>query len=212
MTPTDPSLEEYIGKRDFTRTPEPRGHRGGRSRGPISFVVQKHAAGRLHYDLRLELDGVLKSWTIPRGPSLDPGQKRLAIQVEDHPLDYAGFEGVIPPDEYGAGEVIVWDNGTYSPENEGTLFFQDRGEAQEKARAGLARGRLSLFLWGKKLVGGWDLVRTGGHDRWWLFVKKDDEFADPGQDVLEQDHSVLSGLSVEDLAGGLQQGAPGQAA
>lgn len=180
--------------------------------GPISFVIQKHAARRLHYDLRLELDGALKSWAIPRGPSLNPLVRRLAVMVEDHPLDYATFEGVIPEGEYGAGEVIVWDNGVYSPEDEGTLFFQDRSEAQAKARAGLVEGHLNLFLWGKKLVGGWTLVKIGGRCNLWLFTKVDDDFADAGVDVLEDDRSVVSDLTVEELRTRSRSGEPNQAA
>jgi bifunctional non-homologous end joining protein LigD len=133
-------LEKYREKRDFERTPEPPpGEAAGE--GALMFIVQKHDATRLHYDFRLEFDGVLKSWPIPKGPSLNPHDKRLAVMVEDHPLDYASFEGVIPKGEYGGGPVIVWDAGTYSPDEEG-LVFGDRHEADRQMREGLAKGKL----------------------------------------------------------------------
>src|SRR5438105_4626969 len=164
-------LEEYRRKRHFDRTPEPRGKRGVRGRA-LRFVVHEHAASHLHYDFRLELNGVLKSWAVPKGPSLDPGQKRLAVQVEDHPLEYGSFEGVIPKGEYGAGQVIVWDRGTWTP----------RGDA----RADLERGNLKFDLAGEKLAGGWALVRMGGRFAasaarpQWLLVKEKDEHARSG--------------------------------
>src|SRR5918992_3754989 len=126
-------LSKYDEKRDFQRTPEPPGKLKS-SGGPLTFVVQKHAARRLHYDFRLEGDGVLKSWAVPNGPSLNPADKRLAVQTEDHPLDYASFEGVIPRGEYGGGQVIVWDNGTYSPDEGGKLSFDNRAEAEDRVR------------------------------------------------------------------------------
>src|SRR5213595_1519224 len=155
------ALEEYRRKRDFRKTPEPAGVAASHEKpGPaLSFVIQKHAARRLHYDFRLELDGVLKSWAVPKGPSLDLHDKRMAIEVEDHPFAYGSFEGVIPPKQYGAGEVIVWDCGVYSPD-EGGLWFDDREEAERHVRQGLANGKLSIQLRGEKVKGSFALVKT----------------------------------------------------
>src|SRR5436309_2931182 len=155
-------LVEYRRKRDFRQTPEPSGSPSPsrRERDRI-FVIQKHAARRLHYDFRLELDGTLKSWAIPKGPSLDPSEKRLAVQVEDHPLEYANFEGNIPEKQYGAGEVIVWDRGNWIPVDD--------------PRAGYRDGRLKFHLDGEKLHGGWALVRMRGRTSAgkenWLLIK-----------------------------------------
>ena len=192
-------LEEYGKKRDFARSPEPGPERQGVDEGPLTFVIQKHAARRLHYDFRLELDGVLKSWSVPKGPSLNPKEKRLAVLVEDHPLDYASFEGVIPRGQYGAGQVIVWDSGTYSPDEDGRLSFHDRGEAGERLRRALAAGKLSVSLRGHKLRGSWALVKTKTD---WLLIKHQDEFADPARDIRDDDRSVHSGLSIDDLKAG----------
>src|SRR2546430_9830588 len=148
-------IETYNRKRDFAKTKEPRGRRL-KGKGD-SFVVQKHEASRLHWDFRLELDGVLKSWAVPKGPALDPNEKRLAVQVEDHPYDYASFEGVIPPGQYGAGEVIVWDCGVYSPDEGGAIWFHDRGQAEREVREGLNKGKLSIQLRGEKLKGSFAL-------------------------------------------------------
>ena len=134
-------------------------------------MVQKHAARRLHYDFRLELDGVLKSWPVPRGPSLDPDEKRLAVMVEDHPLDYATFEGVIAHGNYGAGHVIVWDAGVYSPDEGGHLSFGDRDEAEQRTREALEAGKLSFTLRGRKLQGSWTLVKTARNPNEWLLIK-----------------------------------------
>lgn len=198
-----PIMDEYGAKRDFTRTPEPEPQVSERE-GPLIFVVQKHAARRLHYDLRLELDGVLKSWAMPSGPSLDPKTKRLAVMVEDHPLDYGSFEGVIPPGEYGAGQVIVWDHGTYSPEGEGQLFFHDRQEAERRMKEGLSQGKVSFVMRGSRLKGSWTLVKLKGGPKDWLMIKHHDEFAQSAPDVLAEGTSILSGVDIEDLkAGGL---------
>lgn len=187
------SLADYRKKRDFSATHEPRG-RSARKTGN-SFVIQKHAARRLHYDLRLELDGVLKSWAVTRGPSLAPGEKRLAIRVEDHPLDYRNFEGVIPKGQYGAGKVIVWDRGVWIPEGD--------------PHQGLAKGHLEFELKGKKLRGRWRLVRMarkphGKHDNW-LLIKGEDEFAraPEDEDILEEKpRSVKTGHAIGDVAEG----------
>lgn len=195
-------LREYRDKRDFHKTGEPPGAKSP-TQGPPIFVVQKHAARRLHYDLRLEVGGVLKSWAIPKGPSLDPAQKRLAAQVEDHPIDYASFEGRIPEGEYGAGEVIVWDSGTYTPEDSSGLSFPNGKQAQTVITSGLANGKISFVLNGQKLKGSWTLVKVRGRDKDWLLIKHRDEHARPGYDILTEDRSVLSGRTVEELRQGI---------
>ncbi len=189
------SLESYKRKRNFSRTPEPRGA-GPAEAGSkaLSFVVQKHAARRLHYDFRLELDGVLLSWAVPKGPSCRPGEKRLAMQTEDHPLEYGGFEGVIPEGEYGAGSVLVWDQGTWEP--------------VEDPHRGLEKGHLSFVLRGKKLAGAWDLVRIRGREpgegrRTWLLLKRRDEDACAPEDdepVERRPDSVLTGRNLAEVA------------
>jgi DNA ligase D-like protein (predicted 3'-phosphoesterase) len=183
-------LEHYRSKRDFRRSPEPSGKHTARKGGrePI-FVVQEHAASSLHFDFRLEVNGVLKSWAVPKGPSTDPRDKRLAVQVEDHPLDYADFEGVIG-EGYGAGEVIVWDTGPYRSLTEGPL------------EAAIENGHLSVWLDGEKLRGGWTLQRTGhGPKPRWLLIKRHDEGADARRNpVSTQPESVRSGRTIEDLA------------
>ena len=189
-------LDKYAAKRKFTKTPEP-GPKVVERSGPLLFIVQKHAARRLHYDFRLELDGVLKSWAVPKGPSLVPGEKRLAVEVEDHPFDYASFEGVIPEKEYGAGNVIVWDCGVYSPDEGGEYSFGNREEAEERLRRELKAGKLSIFLRGEKLKGSFALVRTST-DKQWLLIKHKDRFA--GVDtLLAQNTSVLSGATLDDV-------------
>ncbi len=189
-------LAEYHRKRDFRRTPEPRGS-AAKARGKPaagSYVIQKHDATRLHYDFRLELDGVLKSWAVPKGPSLDPAEKRLAVEVEDHPLEYGGFEGVIPRGEYGGGTVVLWDRGRWRPQGD--------------AGKDLAAGKLKFELEGEKLSGGWNLVRLRGREGEdgrtnWLLIKEDDEQARPHSqgDVLEErPESVISGRSIDEVA------------
>jgi DNA ligase D-like protein (predicted 3'-phosphoesterase) len=182
------ALEDYGRKRDFRRTPEPKGGSRGRRSKAASFVIQKHAASRLHYDFRLEVDGVLKSWAVPKGPACDPSQKRLAVPTEDHPLAYAGFEGVIPAGQYGAGRVIVWDRGTYR-----SLSNVPMAEA-------LASGHVTFELDGEKLKGNWALTRwKTGNNESWLLVKMTDEHADPKGDVTTKDRSVLSGRTLEQV-------------
>jgi len=191
------ALERYAAKRTFTRTPEPPAKAAEARRGPLLFVVQKHAARQLHYDFRLELDGVLKSWAVPKGPSLDVHDKRMAVAVEDHPFDYASFEGVIPAKQYGAGNVIVWDCGVYSPDEGGQHFYMDRARAEEDVRKGLAAGKLSVFLRGEKLKGSFALVKTKTGNQW-LLIKHNDAFAQVN-DVLARPRSVLSDLSLDEL-------------
>ena len=194
-------LDKYRSKRDFTGTREPKPSTKP-GMGGLRFVVQKHAARRLHYDVRLELDGVLKSWAVPKGPSLNPHDKRLAVMVEDHPLDYGEFEGVIADGNYGAGQVIVWDAGVYSPDEDGSLAFDYRESAQERVRKGLESGKLSMSFRGRKLRGSWTLVKSRRGPNEWLLIKHKDDYADPSTDVLADEHSILSGLTVEDLQSG----------
>ena len=179
------SLKDYQKKRHFTKTPEP-GPKKKTTRTGRIFVIQKHRASHLHYDFRLEADGVLKSWAIPKGPSLDPSVKRLAMQVEDHPVDYAKFEGVIPEGEYGGGTVMVWDYGTYEPEN------------TEDVSAAIRKGELKFSLKGKKLMGSWALVHT--RDRQWLLIKHRDYYA-ADVDVAEvAPASILTRRTLAEIA------------
>jgi bifunctional non-homologous end joining protein LigD len=187
------ALETYRKRRKFDVTAEPRGHKG--RRGGNRFVIQKHAANRLHYDMRLELDGVMKSWAVTRGPSLDPSEKRLAVQVEDHPIEYNSFEGTIPQGEYGGGTVMIWDRGRWIPE----------GDPHE----GYAKGRLDFVLKGEKLHGRWHLVRMRSRERDrrdnWLLIKGKDEASRSGrgEDVLrEQPLSAATGRSMDEIAEG----------
>jgi bifunctional non-homologous end joining protein LigD len=188
-------LKEYNKKRDFKKTAEPKAG-ASKDKDHLIFVVQKHDATRLHYDFRLEMDGVLKSWAVPKGPMLDPKVKHLAMMVEDHPFDYLNFEGIIPEGEYGGGTVIIWDEGTYEP------IEPIKGKkAQEKALLKqLASGQLKIKLHGEKLNGEFALVKTHGMgDNAWLMIKHKDEFA-TGEDVTKQDQSVLSGKTIETMA------------
>ncbi|MBI1943108.1 MAG: DNA ligase D [Betaproteobacteria bacterium] len=194
---TKEKLSEYSAKRSFAATPEPAPALAEARHGPLLFVVQQHSARRLHYDFRLECDGVLKSWAVPRGPSLDPGEKRLAVQTEDHPYEYASFEGVIPAGQYGAGEVIVWDCGVYSPDEGGDTWFHDRKRAEQMVREGIEKGKLSILLRGEKLKGSFALVRTRSGKEW-LLLKHRDRYAQQA-DVTQRNRSVLSGAAVEDL-------------
>lgn len=181
-------LEKYNKKRDFRKTPEPKGE--SKQKSGNTYVIQKHKASRLHYDLRLQIGDVLASWAVPKGPSYNPADKRLAVRVEDHPLDYAGFEGTIPEDEYGGGTVMIWDKGTW----------ECRGNPEE----GLENGKISFSIHGKKLKGDWALVKMkgkkGGKDNWLFFKEKDGE-EDPEYDVTgEETGSAESGRTLEEIA------------
>ena len=198
----DSKLSKYHAKRDFTKTAEPRGQSSPTTGKRLRFVIQKHAATRLHYDLRLELDGVFKSWAVTRGPSLDPQDKRLAVEVEDHPLDYGDFEGTIPKGQYGGGTVLLWDRGYWEPEG---------NETPEEA---LAKGDLKFTLEGKRLHGSWVLVRmkndrTGGKRTNWLLIKHRDAFSRDGNGdaILADDTSIASGRTMAAIAEGKGQGA-----
>jgi bifunctional non-homologous end joining protein LigD len=198
-------LSTYNRKRNFRVTPEPPG-KAGAARGAGSFVVQKHAAKRLHYDFRLEWEGVLLSWAIPKGPSLDPSVKRLAIHVEDHPIEYNRFEGTIPAGEYGGGTVMIWDYGTYTAAG-------NEGEPEAAVRAGYRKGELKFELRGKRLRGSWVLVRTKGRGArarqdQWLLIKHRDEAADPDVDPTEAyQTSARTGRTLEEIAQGKGKGA-----
>lgn len=181
-------LSPYQKKRDFSKTPEPRDSRVHHEQKP-HFVVQKHASRSTHYDFRLEDEGVLKSWAIPKGPSTDPHDKQLALETEDHPLDYAHFEGIIPPGNYGAGSVIIWDQGTFT--NLKDIPF---------SRA-LKNGEATFTLHGKKLKGNYALIRTNYQGRKsWLLIKMKDDYARAGYSIThEQPKSVVSGKTIEEL-------------
>ncbi|MGC9974904.1 MAG: DNA polymerase ligase N-terminal domain-containing protein [Gaiellaceae bacterium] len=166
------------------------------AREPLRFVVHKHQASQLHYDLRLELDGLLKSWAVPKGPSLEPGDKRLAMMVDDHPLDYRHFEGVIPDGDYGAGTVMIWDEGTFL-----ALDESDREGSEQAFRRGLERGQFTFIVSGEKLKGEFALVRFArAGEKTWLLIKKRDQFAS-SEDVTGLDRSVRSGRSMEEIRG-----------
>ena len=186
------SLKEYRKKRTFSETPEPSGRTRTRPRSkhPI-FVVQKHEAKRLHYDFRLEIGGVLASWAIPKGPSLNTAERRLAMQTEDHPIEYASFEGVIPEGQYGAGTVMIWDMGTFETEPD--------GEAEEQ----LERGELKFRLEGEKLHGGFALIRSAGAgEKRWFLIKRKDEYADRSWKTDCYPRSALTDRTMEEIASG----------
>jgi bifunctional non-homologous end joining protein LigD len=198
-----PDLEQllrYQQKRDFTQTAEPAGGVAPEA-GDLTFVIQQHAATRLHWDFRLEVNGVLVSWAIPKGPSLNPKDKRVAAHVEDHPFDYGSFEGVIPKGNYGAGQVIVWDNGTYSPDEKGVFSWGDKAEGSRRILDEMAKGKVSITMRGKKMHGSWTLVQIKSDPKSWLLIKHRDEYAST-RDILEEDRSVISGLTLQDLKEG----------
>lgn len=186
-------LEEYVAKRDFAATPEPAGAEPVPREGEPVYVVHKHAARALHYDLRLEIGGVLASWAVPKGPSLDPADKRLAVHVEDHPFEYGSFEGVIPAGEYGGGTVMIWDRGTFAPAGD--------------PRAMIAKGHIKFALTGAKLTGAWALVRMKSRPdesrENWLFIKERDEHVRSRRefDVLEAEpDSAATGRTMDEIA------------
>jgi bifunctional non-homologous end joining protein LigD len=211
MAPRKPTareqLAEYRKKRDFRKTAEPEGRPGAKraKARKLAFVVQKHAASHLHFDLRLELDGVMKSWAVPKGPAPDPAIKRLAMQVEDHPVEYNEFEGTIPAGEYGGGTVMLWDRGWYEPE---------RGGGEDGVREGYRKGDLKVVFHGKRMKGSWVLVRTRG---WgggggsggkpsWLLIKHRDEHAESGDALVERyTTSVVSKRSMEAIGGAVKR-------
>jgi bifunctional non-homologous end joining protein LigD len=197
-------LTEYRRKRDFRKTAEPEGSaRPKKHLRKLEFVIQKHAASRLHFDLRLELDGVMKSWAVPKGPAPDPSIKRLAMQVEDHPIEYNTFEGTIPQGEYGGGTVMLWDRGWYEPE---------KGSGEDGVRDGYRKGDLKVVFHGKRMKGSWVLVRTrgwgggggsgSGDKPSWLLIKHRDEHAEPGDALVERHTtSVVSKRTMEQIGG-----------
>src|SRR6476620_3810783 len=188
------SLSTYKKKRSFSKTPEPTGGKSGDI--SLKFVIQKHDASHLHYDFRLEMQGVLKSWAVPKGPSTDPSVKRLAMMVEDHPMDYRDFEGIIPEGNYGAGTVIVWDEGTYHPIDP----KHDKKSQEKQLLSLLEKGDLKFVLNGKKLKGEFVLVHTKGRgDNSWLLIKHRDKYAS-ADDITEKDKSVQSGKTIEKIA------------
>ncbi len=190
-------LAKYRAKRDFEKTQEPSGASAVRKGEYPRFVIQKHDASRLHYDLRLEHDGVFKSWAVTKGPSLNPKDKRLAVEVEDHPLDYGDFEGTIPKGEYGGGTVMLWDRGFWLP------------EGTDDVDAALRKGELKFVLAGDKLQGGWVLVRlkndrdgSGKRNNWLLIKHKDDWSTSDGEAAIRKDKSVASGRTMQQIADG----------
>lgn len=187
----DKSLAEYKKKRDFGKTPEPSGVKLKKPGQLPLFVIQKHDASSLHYDFRLEIGGVLVSWAVPKGPSTDPKEKRLAMRTEDHPLEYADFEGVIPKGEYGAGTVIVWDTGTYSN-------LEGKNGKRVTAEQALKDGHIAVWIEGRKLKGGYALTRMGNGKKWLLVKMRDDEANARRNPVKTEPTSVLSGQSIKE--------------
>jgi bifunctional non-homologous end joining protein LigD len=188
------SLKKYQKKRKFDQTPEPEGIPKD-SVGPLTFVIQKHEASRLHYDFRLELNGVLKSWAVPKGPSLNPHDRRLAVMVEDHPMDYANFEGIIPKGNYGGGTVMVWDKGVYTPYD-----ATDREQSEKVLNEQLKKGHLTFILLGEKLKGEFALIKThNSEEDAWIMIKKGDEFASEKRDILKEDKSALTGRTMSEI-------------
>ncbi len=188
------NLKKYQEKRDFKKTKEPKGAAKGSSKQPI-FVVQKHDARNLHYDFRLEIDGALKSWAVPKGPSTDPSEKRLAVLTEDHPIEYADFEGSIPEGEYGAGTVMVWDKGAYRN------LKEESGDESISMEEAFDSGHLTVYLEGEKLRGGYALIETkrGKKDQW-LLIKIDDDQADARRNpVSTEPDSVVTGRSMKQI-------------
>src|SRR5437016_2938089 len=189
------NLQKYKKKRDFKKTSEPAGRKKASAGSMPIFVIQKHQASHLHYDFRLEHKGVMLSWAVPKGPSLNPADKRLAMAVEDHPFDYRSFEGTIPAGNYGAGTVMVWDEGTYCARE-----TADREESERLLREGLRIGHLRFVLDGQKLKGEFSLIRLRkGGENAWLLVKKRDAWATDA-DVTEQDRSIASGRNLDEIA------------
>jgi len=198
------ALEEYKRKRSFEHTPEPAPKLDPKK--GFRFVVQKHRASQLHYDFRLEMEGVLKSWAVPKGPSLDPADKRLAMQVEDHPVSYFHFEGIIPANNYGAGSVMVWDTGTWEPLREDYSTPKNRDDREKEALMMLGKGDLKFRLHGEKLKGDFVLAkmrsrRPGSKGTEWLLIKKKDDEVKPGYDIDKFDYSVLSGRTIPEISG-----------
>jgi len=202
----DKNLKVYKSKRSTAKTPEPFTSKDV-DPNKLYFVIQKHQATALHYDFRLEVDGVMPSWAVPKGPSLDNSVKRLAQQTEDHPLDYRHFEGVIPEEEYGGGPVIIWDQGTYYPEvqlEDGTRReIKDKKEGEKIMEEGLKKGEIKFYLSGKKLKGSFALIKTNGFPpgkkNSWLMIKHKDKYIVPEYDVKNYPKSVKSGKMIEDL-------------
>ena len=191
-------LDRYRERRDFSRSTEPDGDSDGTSDDPV-FVIQKHDASTLHYDFRLALDGVLKIWAVPKGPSTDPRDKRLAVATEDHPLDYADFEGVIPEGEYGAGTELIWDRGTYENITEKDNGIRPMSEALEN-------GHVLIWLSGEKIQGGYALERMDDDADQWLLIKMDDDAADARRNpVSTEPTSVVSGCDLDEIAAGAEE-------